>query len=286
MLLSGEGVTDADGKLQLTLPADLLVEIDPGSQGVIVEATVTDVTKTPISARSEVIFHAAEDYVGVRPLNYITTVGTEMAVELITVDWDGLPRGNRPVEVIFYQREWIPIRAREFGQYTTRWEVEDTEVDRTGLTTDQFGKGQASFTPDSGGIYLAVAIVTDDNDRTQMSSTTMWVADSRFGGWRNDSAEKRMDLVADRQEYRPGDTASILVQSPFTGPVSAWVTVERGRMIEQRLVNLDTSSELIDVCPECLLICPRCIWCERQGSLCRYQDWYDRFERDTRSSGD
>jgi len=75
----------------------------------------------------------------------------------------------------------------------------------------------------------------------------MWVADSRYGGWRNDPAEKRMDLVTDKQEYRPGDIAQVLVQSPFEGPVNAWLTIERGSLIEQRLITLGSTSDLLEI---------------------------------------
>ncbi len=212
-----------------------------------VEASVIDVTEFPISARSEVVFHAADTYVGIRPSTNFGAVDSSMDVDLTTVDWDGLPVADSSVEVVFYQREWLPTRTEEFGQYYTRWDVADTEVERVQVRTDEIGKGQATFTPPEGGVYLAVATVTDAGNRTQTSSSTLWVADSRYGGWRNDPAEKRMELVADKQEYRPGEIARVLVQSPFEGPVNAWLTIERGSLIEQRLISLETNSDLLEI---------------------------------------
>ena len=246
-VMGGQGITDGDGQLIIQLPADLLEEVGPGSRVVTVEANVTDVSEFPISARSEVVFHAADTYVGIRPATNFGTVDSSMDVDLITVDWDGLAVADSNVEVVFYQREWVPTRTEEFGQYYTLWEVNDTEVERVQLRTDEIGKGQATFTPPEGGVYLAVATVTDAGNRPQTSSTLMWVADSRYGGWRNDPTEKRMDLVADKQEYRPGDIASVLVQSPFEGPVNAWLTIERGSLIEQRLITLGTNSDLVEI---------------------------------------
>ncbi len=246
-VLGGEGITDADGRLEIQLPANLLAEAGPGSRLVTVEASITDVSNFPISARSDIVFHAADTYVGVTPATSFGTVDRSLEVDLKTVGWDGVAVGNSNVEVVFYQREWVPTRAKEFGQYYTRWDVNDTEVERRQVRTDEIGKGQATFTPTEGGIYLAVATVSDGSGRTQTSSTMMWVADSRYGGWRNDPTEKRMDLVVDKQEYSPGDVARVLVQSPFEGPVEAWLTVERGSLIEQHLITLDTNSDLLEI---------------------------------------
>jgi len=59
----------------------------------------------------------------------------------------------------------------------------------------------------------ALATATDTAGREYTSSTYLWVADEDFVGWRTDPREKRMDLVADKREYKPGEVARILVQS-------------------------------------------------------------------------
>ncbi len=93
--------------------------------------------------------------------------GTEAAVDLLTVDWDGEPLGNQDVEVVFYQREWERKRNSDFGIYFTEWEAIDTEVERATVTTDAQGKAQASFVPEEGGTYLAIATLTDSAGRNK-----------------------------------------------------------------------------------------------------------------------
>ena len=44
----------------------------------------------------------------------------------------------------------------------------------------------------------------------------------------------RIELVADKKLYAPGDTAKILVPNPFSGPVKALVTMERSGVLEQQ----------------------------------------------------
>ncbi len=246
-LVSGTGRTDANGRLVITLPADLLRNVEPGSRTVTIEANVQDLSNFPVGSRTTVTFHAANVYVGIKPAAYITRAGQGTAVDLNTINWSGQSVGNQPVEVVFYERQWRSQRTADYGFYRTIWEPVDTEVARMQVTTNAQGRATASFTPEFGGSYIAVATVTDNTGRQQVSSTFLWVTDNDFVGWRTDQKERRMELTLDQQEYQPGDTARVLVQSPFAGPVRAWLTIERGRLIEQRLVTLQTNSDVLEI---------------------------------------
>ena len=52
----------------------------------------------------------------------------------------------------------------------------------------------------------------------------------------------RIDLVADQTDYNIGDTAEILLTSPFQGPVEALVTVERGSVLTAERITMDSNS--------------------------------------------
>ena len=56
----------------------------------------------------------------------------------------------------------------------------------------------------------------------------------------------RMDLVADKKEYAPGDTAEILIPAPF-GQAEALLTIERGSIREVRRIFLEGNSERIRI---------------------------------------
>jgi uncharacterized protein YfaS (alpha-2-macroglobulin family) len=238
----GNGETDAAGSVTIPLPADLLDEVDAGTRQVTVEATVGGLGEFPVSGRTTVTFHAAEVYVGLNNRNYIVDAGEETAIDLITVDWAGETVGEQNVEVVFYERDWESERITEFGTRFTRWTPVDTEVNREAVTTDANGEATIVFAPQSGGTYLVVATVTDTTGREQLSSLSFWSVDPAFAGWRTDPNERSMELRADKTEYVAGETAQILVQSPFAQPVQAWLTIERGNLIDQRVVTVDGST--------------------------------------------
>ncbi|MCK5921817.1 MAG: hypothetical protein KAG66_12800, partial [Methylococcales bacterium] len=244
---SGEGMTNGDGEFVLTLPASLLDAIEAGSVEVTVEANVLDLGNFPVAATTSIVYHGSEIYAGITPAQYVGSVGDPMTVDVVTLDWVGERVPNAPIEVVFYQREWEYQRVEQFGQYTSQWTPIDTEVSRSAGTTNENGEVQATFTPDIGGSYVAKATTTDSGGRTHTSNTFFWIADPNYAGWRVDPKEKRMDLTLGKEEYNVGDTASILVQSPFEGPVQAWLQIERGRLIEQRLITLQTGSDVIEL---------------------------------------
>jgi uncharacterized protein YfaS (alpha-2-macroglobulin family) len=240
----GNGETDAAGNLTIPLAADLLTDAGPGSREVQVEATIGGLGEFPVTGRTTIVYHAADAYVGLATDNSVVDAGEEVAVDLITVDWEGTPVAGYPVEVTLYQRDWEQDRNTQFGMYYTQWTPVDTAVSSESVTTDAQGEANVTFTTEGGGTYLVVATLTDPAGREQTSSLSLWTVDPAYAGWRTDPNQRTMDLVANQDSYVPGDTAEILVQSPFAQPVNAWLVIERGELLEQRVVTIDGSTVL------------------------------------------
>ncbi|HXF60807.1 MAG TPA: alpha-2-macroglobulin family protein, partial [Caldilineaceae bacterium] len=57
----------------------------------------------------------------------------------------------------------------------------------------------------------------------------------------------RIELVADKTLYEPGDTARVLVPSPFAGPVQALLTIERAGVVSAELITLAGNSETLQI---------------------------------------
>ena len=62
--------------------------------------------------------------------------------------------------------------------------------------------------------------------------------------WGRDNND-RIELVADRDSYEVGQSAHILVPSPYDEPVMALLTIERGSIIEYEMVEIDGSSDTL-----------------------------------------
>ncbi|HFB52368.1 MAG TPA: alpha-2-macroglobulin, partial [Anaerolineae bacterium] len=105
---------------------------------------------------------------------------------------------------------------------------------------------QASFVPETGGIYKVVALGVDGAGNRVQSSTYLWVSGSEYINWRQENND-RLELVADKKEYRVGDVATILIPHPYSGTVRALVTQERGHIYQTEVLTLPTNSEQIQI---------------------------------------
>ncbi|MEO1441948.1 MAG: MG2 domain-containing protein, partial [Chloroflexota bacterium] len=245
LISDGETTTDRNGDALLEVGTNLDSlpgEGIEGSQTFTVEATVRDETGFSVSGRETAIVHEGLLYVGVGTDRYVGRVDEPLDVNVVTVDWDSIPVANQPVDVVIERWEWNTVRELDDnGRYVYRSETEQTEVARETITTDSEGRGVYAFTPPQGGVYRLVAITRDELGNELQSTRTIWVSGRNYIRWRQENA-RTIDLIADAEEYRVGDTARILITSPFQGTAQALVTIEREGVIRTERLVMDTNS--------------------------------------------
>ncbi len=244
-ILSGAGTTDAQGRLTIDIPAELKWssgEPITGSVKLIVEATATGPDNQPIAGRGEIVRHQGDLYVGLATRDYVAIEDRPTSVDLVAVDWIGTRISNRPITVSAFRREWInTFVENEFGGGQWEYTTQDTPVDTQTLTTDDKGEAVYTFTPRDPGSYHVVAEATDTAGRRVRSSTFLWVTGREYVSWRRENND-RLTLIGDKNTYRPGETAEILIPSPFQGEQYALVTLERGGVLRTELLRLTSNS--------------------------------------------
>lgn len=240
----GADKTDAEGRLVLRLPAD--VSTDPTSQVFSIEATVTDINHQQVSGRAEVVVHKGNLYIGLRPRSYVAFAGEAATLDILTLDTQGEIAPDVPLTVNVYQRKWTSVKERDpSGEYYWRSEPEDTLVETLSARTGADGEGELTFTPPRGGSYRLVAEAVDAAGNRVQSATYLWLSGYDYIPWRMDT-DDRIELVADKRRYTPGETAKILVPAPFDQS-RGLVTIERGRIIEHRLADFPTNSTVLEI---------------------------------------
>jgi uncharacterized protein YfaS (alpha-2-macroglobulin family) len=245
LIADGEGTTDAQGRLVFSIPAD--ISDRSASQSFTIEATVTDVNDQVVSGRTSAIVHKGQFYTGLHPQSYVGQVGEEQGVDVRTVDWNGAPWPGQELTVTYNQRTWYSVREEDNqGRLYWTWTYSDTAVFTDTLTTDADGTGTTQFVPEQGGSYVVKAVGLDGQDNEVRSSTWLWVSSRDYVSWRIENND-RIDLIADKDSYRPGETATVLIPSPFQGEVKALLTTERGHVFDSRVITLQSNSELVEI---------------------------------------
>jgi hypothetical protein len=241
----GTGETDGQGRFAASIPADLADLLQ--SQRYTIEVSVTDVNNQEVSARTSAVVHKGTFYIGLTAPLYVGVAGREHEVQVVTVDTQGEIQPRQSLQVVFYRREWLSVREQaDNGNYYWSNTVSDTAVATRTLTTDAGGIASTSFVPPEGGTYRAVATGLDEHENEVRSALYLWVSGSDYISWGQRNTD-RIELITDKKEYRPGETAEILIPSPYQGPVRALMTIERGGIMEYRVLTLQTNSERIRV---------------------------------------
>ncbi|MBI4365792.1 MAG: Ig-like domain-containing protein [Deltaproteobacteria bacterium] len=226
---------DVSGRLTIRYRPDLTRY--PTSQVLAVEASVSDPANQEVAAAADVIVHKADFYLGLKPAAWVVGAGAPARIDVVTLTTDGKPAPRKSYSAAIVRREYQFIQRRNahgFWEYT--FEPKDTPVSEQAGATDDGGRAAFTFTPKEPGTYRVVMIGRDAKSRQIQAAEEVAVWGAGFVPWRLDQPE-RITLVPDKSTYAVGETARILVKSLL--PVTkALVTLERGRLLEYRIVEL------------------------------------------------
>ena len=220
-----EGKTDALG--EQTLHLDFLSAKPAMPFTVTASANVSDVNRQTWSASATMTVHPSTVYVGVKTKRPYVEKGTPFDVDLIAVDIDGKAMPGTKIEVKTVRLDW----EYKNGRYKTK-EVDPQSCVAVATTSAV----PCRFTTGKGGTYRLVATVIDDKGRANQTTLTYWVAGGENPPAR-EVAQEIVQLIPDKKEYTPGNTAELLVQAPFY-PAEGVVTWRRSGIVKTERITL------------------------------------------------
>lgn len=243
IIAEGSDQTDATGRYAFTIPAEL--NDAQGSRIFTIETGVTDVAGNQVNGRTTVIVHRSTLYPGIRPEQYVGTAGDPVSFDVVVADWAGELVSEQSVSLAIVERRWYSVQEEnEAGETVWRTSVEEIPVESfDDLATDEDGHLIVSFEPPQGGVYRAIVTTRDEQGNEATASTYVWVAGEEYVSWRRVN-DHSFELIANATNYRPGDTAELLIASPFQGDAYALLTVERGHIRSQEVLHLTGNSTL------------------------------------------
>lgn len=255
------GVLDARGKLVVTHvvvadeppppdapPAPVLPpggpEPLPRAATYTVAATVTDQNRQAIAGSGSFVVHPAQIYVGLRSERTVLREGERTNVEAIAVDLEGARMGGSAVTVDLVRRETTRTPVEKDGRWSFEYATTEVRVGGCALTSAA-APAPCEVSPEQAGSYVARAVTKDAAGHEARTEITLYVHGKDAVVW-DESSERRVDLVADRRSYAPGDTARILVRSPFTS-ARGFVVVEREGIAQQFPIVVEGGAHAVDV---------------------------------------
>jgi uncharacterized protein YfaS (alpha-2-macroglobulin family) len=240
----GEGKLDASGRFivnqELALPGQR------GPERVLASVEVSDPSRQVIAGEASVLVHPADFYVGLEtPKDWFFATPAAVTPRVLALSPAGERLAGRKVRLELVARRWT--LAREVGEKNTAHAVSrvvDTVVGACDVVTALEPKGCPLDAKD-GGYYVVVARAADARKNAVESAIGLYGLGSGSFGWGDDD-QAAVELVPNKKEYKVGETAKILVKSPFH-EAEALVTVERGGVYRSERRTLRGGLPTIDV---------------------------------------
>ncbi|MDR1870455.1 MAG: hypothetical protein LBS60_00775 [Deltaproteobacteria bacterium] len=243
-LASYEGRLDQAGRLafQLTVPKGDF----PRPRKVIFSAGAKDVDERAVFKQANLMVHPADLYVGLKAQNFIVKAGEKATINVAIVDQKGVLKAEtRPVDLKLIRRTYQTVRRRELGAtYAYRSEKVDEEIQSLTIEATD-GISEVALDIPKPGQYFVQAKIKDQNGQPNQAATSLYALGQESVGWKMDN-DSILTLIPDQTEYSPGDTARILVQSPFESAY-ALMTVERSGIKSIKSFKVDSQTPLLEV---------------------------------------
>jgi alpha-2-macroglobulin len=230
-----KGRTDESGKHRLQIDFDA---INPPRPAVInASANLQDVNRQVISSSRDFIVHPAELYVGLRSPRTFVQKGDPLIVESIVTDLDGKTIAGREVRMRAMLIHWVFEKGK--------WNERETDPQEC-VVRSAADPVKCRFETKAGGQYRIIAAIIDDKERRNESELRLWVAGEGAVPSGRNLAREELELIPNRKEYQGGETAEILVQSPF-GPAEGIVTLRRSGLLMSERFTMDSTTHTLRI---------------------------------------
>lgn len=240
--IAGAGASlTADGLLTL----DLNTESGGLPQRYQLEGDVEDASRQHIANRSSLLVHPASFYVGVKTPPYFTESKAGLQTEIVAVGLDGMPVAGIPVEITLTQVQWKSVR-RAVGDGFYAWDTERVEVPSGNWSVTTAAQPVPLQAALSGGGYFRLdAKGTGPDGRFATTRATFYAIGEGYTAWQRFD-HNRIELTPEKQTWKPGDTARIMIQSPWES-ATALVTTEREGIRSHRQFALTSTMQTVSV---------------------------------------
>lgn len=232
----------ATGELALTLNTDAKAGLP---YTYTLEGDVEDVSRQHIANRKSFLVHPAPWYIGVKRMPLFNDQKDGIKTELVAVGLDGTPVPDVAIDLKLTQIQWQSVRRAEGNGFYT-WETERKEIP-AGEWHVKSASAPIPFTAPlaAGGYYVLEARANAAQERFTVTRESFYALGEGYTAWQRYD-HNRIDLVADKSNYKPGDTAKIMIQSPWE-QATALVTTEREGVRTHRQFALTSTQQSIDV---------------------------------------
>ena len=218
------------------------------------EISVQDLSNQELAAARSVTVHPAEFYIGAKIKSKsdsswwstFVSKGDPVLFDINSITpEEELYVKDVQVKAELVRKEWKSSTQRGvYGRMNYNWEMVES-VEKTVTIDMKNGISGAEFLPENCGSYKLRLSSGDMKERAVITELDFYVTGGSWVNWGLRSPEN-IELIPDKDEYRPGETAKILVKTPLNDG-KYLMTIEREGLLEEKLIDIKGSAGLLEI---------------------------------------
>ncbi|WP_201979118.1 alpha-2-macroglobulin family protein [Hymenobacter rubidus] len=226
-----EGTTDAagHGTATYTVPG----YHDLGTLEGVAFATVFDETGRPVNRLATFDVQTQSTMFGIANLPDLISTKQPLTVKLLALSPNGQP-ALAPAEIKVVRLLWETVLERQGGRYVYNSQQREQTILRQ--TRSIRAATSFSFTPIYSGEYEVRVSRPGASSYVTQRFYAYGYGDTQANSFEVNN-EGEVTIEADKPKYAPGETANLLLKSPFAGRIL--VTVERANVLDHFYVTTD-----------------------------------------------
>ncbi|UTH73206.1 alpha-2-macroglobulin [Chromobacterium sp. IIBBL 290-4] len=184
--------------------------------------------------------------VGVSVDSWITA-GRSLQLKAVVLDTAGKPVAGKDVKITQREHRYLSTRKRLVGGFYA-WDSNEETEDKGKVcsgTSDARGLVFCDISLKDAGDMELIAEAKDEQGNAARASQSVWVS-RQDELWFDADNNDRIDILAEKTSYQPGETARFQVRMPFR-KATAWLAIEREGILETRVVELEGKNPTIEL---------------------------------------
>lgn len=232
--ITGNLTTDEQGNTVLSFKAlysdGYYYWWDSGKQRLRLQVSADDGSHQKVVGLFYFDVYPSTDRVRMDTGGYYAQPNAPLAVNISNVDIFGQPVAGRDLTLAVKRWDW------------TKYEIGDTSQSIT-LQTDANGHASAQITLKAG--YHQLTLSGKDSLGNAIETSRWLYVFKDKDDWAQREKDSHLSVSIEKDSYKPYQKARLVIESTFSGP--AWLTFERGSVINSKQIALTAPLTILDV---------------------------------------
>jgi alpha-2-macroglobulin len=213
-----------------------------------IDAEVSDISNLAVSQSQTLTALPSDRLIGLK-VPFVGNAKEPVSLQVIVTDPDGKAIANQDVHIDLQRMDYSSVTQVIEGSQTNKPQVTYKSLAQAQVRSASQPQTVTITPPEAGSYRLRASLGSSAaTPETEASATDsqLWVSGGNGVDWGDRYERDRLQVQLDKQTYNPGDTAHVILQSPYP-EADLYLAVVRQGIITKTLTKVQGAAPQIDV---------------------------------------